>query len=279
MPSPLSTPTPTDPGDRAPGDAEAPPKWLDGPRPPEVPWETLGPEFFNTWGRPNGTVMPEHLTVYGPSGSGKTYFITYVMTVRANLRGSHAVVIATKRADPTLETAGWPIIDKWPPDYGQNQVIFWTRAGLTDEDQAEQRARVFRLLNQLWVPDSNMMVNWDELPYIVNDLGLRRVVGTYYREGRANGITNIAGAQRPADVTRYPHSEAGWTVAFKPKDQDDRKRVAEVFGNRRYYMDVLKSLDRERHQFVIKRELTGDVFISSLPATRPVLIKRENQPR
>src|SRR5882757_6664772 len=82
-----------------------------------------------------------------------------------------------------------------------------------------------------------------------------------------------------AGVTRYPHSEAGWTVSFKPKDQDDRKRIAEVFGNRRYYLDVLKSLDAERHQFVMKRELTGEVCISSLPATRPHLIKRENSPR
>lgn len=268
--SPLWTP---------PGTGRGGPKWLDGDRPPEVDWSELGPEFFDKWGRPNGEVMPEHLSVYGPSGSGKTYFVTYVLTVRANLRGSHEIVIATKKADKTLVTAGWPIIDKWPPDYGQNAVIFWSRSGLSDEETAEQRQRIDRLTNQLWVPDSNMVVAWDELPYIVADLGLRRRVITYYREGRANGITNVAAMQRPSDVTRYPHSEAGWTVAFKPKDQDDRKRVAEVFGNRRFYMDVLESLDRERHQFVIKRELTGDVFISSLPATRPHLVKRENQPR
>lgn len=270
MPSRLWTPTRT---------ARGGPQWRDGERPPEVDWAELGPEFFEKWGRPNGRVEPEALSVYGPSGSGKTYFVTFVLTERANLRGSHEVVIATKRADATLTSAGWPVITKWPPDYGQNQVIYWSKSGLSEEDQVEQRMRIARLANQLWVPDSNMVVAWDELPYVVGDLGLRRLIATYYREGRANGITNVAAMQRPSDVTRYPHSEAGWTVAFKPKDQDDRKRVAEVFGNRRYYMDVLESLDRERHQFVIKRELTGDVFISSLPAKRPHLIKRENHPR
>jgi len=270
MPSPLWTPAST---------ARGGPKWLDGDRPPEVDWGELGPEFFEAWGRPRGKIDPEAVSVYGPSGSGKTYFVTYILTERANQRGSHAVVIATKKADATLVSAGWPIVDKWPPDYGQNQVIYWSHSGLSDEEQAEQKHRIDRLTNQLWVPDSNMIVSWDELPYIVSDLGLRRRVITYYREGRGNGITNVAAMQRPSDVTRYPHSEARWTVAFRPKDQDDRKRVAEVLGNRRYYMDVLASLDNERHQFVIKRELTGQVFISSLPATRPHLIKRENHPR
>lgn len=283
-PSRLWTPTPTDRGVPLSADDlddEAPPKWLDGPRPPEVPWEELGPEFFDKWGRPNGPAKPdpEHMSVYGRSGSGKTYFITYILTVRANLRGSHAVVIATKKADATLTSAGWPIIDKWPPGYGENDVIFWAPGGLSDEEKAEQRVKVARLLNALWVPDSNMIIDFDELPYLVNDLGLRQYIVTYYREARGNGITLVAGMQRPADVTRYPHSEAGWTASFKPKDQDDRKRIAEVFGNRRYYLDVLKSLDAERHQFVLKRELTGEVCISSLPATRPHLIKRENSPR
>ena len=280
-PSRLWTPTPTDRGAPLSADEldEAPPKWLDGPRPPEVPWEQLGPEFFDKWGRPNGKPDPEHVSVYGRSGGGKTYFITYILTVRANLRGSHAVVIATKKADSTLTTAGWPIVDKWPPGYGENDVIFWAHGNLTDEGKAEQRLKIQRLLGQLWVPEANIIVDWDELPFIVEDLGLRHEVTTFYREGRALGITNVAGMQRPAGVTRYPHSEAGWTVSFKPKDQDDRKRIAEVFGNRRYYLDVLKSLDAERHQFVMKRELTGEVCISSLPATRPHLIKRENSPR
>ncbi len=48
--------------------------------------ETLGPEFFAAWGRPNGQPMAEHMSVYGPSGSGKTYFVAYVLTERARLR-------------------------------------------------------------------------------------------------------------------------------------------------------------------------------------------------
>lgn len=245
--------------------------------PEYVDWDDLGPEFFRCWGRPKpGKVDSEHLTVYGPSGSGKTFFLTYVMTERANLRGSHAVAIATKRADETLTSAGWPVIDRWPPDYGQNQVIYWTKGGLADEQKAEQKQRVARVANALWVPGSNTMVAWDELPYVCQDLGLNGMVGTYYREGRSAGITNIAALQRPSGVNRNVHSNTHWTVSFQPADEDDAKRVAEVFGHRRYFTEVLSALDREHHEFLIKRRVTGQVFRSALPPVRPQLIKREN---
>lgn len=237
--------------------------------PERVPWAQLGPEFFRAWGRPRGKIEPEHVSIYGPSGSGKTYWMAYALTERARLRGSHAVMIATKKADATLTDAGWPVIDEWPPDYGKNQVIFWARGGLGGEQQERQRERVAYILNALWRKDSNRIVAYDELPYICADLGLRRTIATYYREGRGNGITNVAVLQRPSDVPRYVHSENGWTVAFRPKDQDDRDRVAEVLGSRQLYREVLADLDRERYEFVIKRELTGEAFISALPARRP----------
>lgn len=193
----------------------------------------------------------------------------HVAMERARLRGSHVVMIATKKADATLTEAGWPVIDSWPPSYGQNQVIYWARGGLSDDQQDQQRAKLRAIMSALWVKDSNKIVCWDELPYVCSDLGLRRPVTTYYREGRGLGITNVAVMQRPTDVTRYAHSEAGWIVSFAPEDQDDRDRVAEVFGNRGFYRDVLDDLDRERHEFLIRRKLTGEAFITSLPARRP----------
>jgi hypothetical protein len=249
--------------------------------PEYVAWEDgLGDSFFQSWGYPGGVYDPEHVTVYGPSGSGKTYFVTFIMTTRANLRGTHAVVIATKKADKTLTTAGWPVIDRWPPDYGDNQVIYWTRGGLNQESRDEQRSRVVRLADTLWVPDSNIMVGWDELPYVCGDLGLNREVGTYYREGRGNGITDVAALQRPSDgVNRNVHSNTHWTGAFQPADEDDAKRVAELFGNRRYYTRVLLQLNRDKHELLLKHHLTGQCYRTSLPGTRPHLIKRENHPR
>lgn len=131
------------------------PEWV---MPEIVDWDDLGPQFFEAWGRPRGKAEPEHVTIYGPSGSGKTYCLTYLMTMRARLRGTHAVVIATKQADETLVEAGWPIIDDWPPDYGQNQVIWWARGGLSDEQKAEQKRRVAHMLATLWQRDANKLM-------------------------------------------------------------------------------------------------------------------------
>ena len=262
-PSRLWTPTATALGVRRSPEPAAPPEYVD--------WDQLGPEFFHQWGRPRGKNEPEHVSVYGPSGSGKTYCITYLLTMRARLRGTHAVVVATKKADATLTDAGWPVLDDWPPDYGQNQVIWWARGGLSDQQLAEQKAKMRHIMATLWQPQANKLVAWDELPYVCNDLGCAAQVSTYYREGRANGIGNLAALQRPAGVVRPVHSEAGWTISFKPKDQDDRDRVAEVYGNRKYYRDVLEDLDREAYEFLIKHELTGQAYRSSLPSVRPTL--------
>lgn len=238
-----------------------------------VPWQFLGPEFIRSWGRPGGRKDPEHLTVYGKSGGGKTYFVMHVLQLRAQPpphgRGSHVVAVATKRADATLTATGWPIITKWPPNYGDNQVIFWARAkGITRAHKIPQRAKVAGLMDELWQPGSNRIIYWDELTYLEQDLGLKTELATFYREGRANGITNVAVMQRPSGVTRLAHSEAGWTVAFPPKDVDDRDRVAEVLGDRARFRLVLNDLDRTRHEFLMRHDRTGEAYISHLPNPR-----------
>lgn len=231
-----------------------------------IPWEVLGPEFITVWGRPDGRFDPEHLTVYGKSGGGKTYFVAHVLKLRAQMRGSHVVVVATKKADRTLSGWGWKVTDTWPPGYGENQVIYWARAkGLSAEHRVPQRVKVKRLMDALWVPNSNIVVYWDELSYVEQALRLKTELETYYREGRANGITNVASMQRPSGVTRLAHSEAGWTVAFPPKDADDRKRVAEVLGDRARFQIVLDDLDRTKHEFLIRHDRTGESYISHLP--------------
>jgi hypothetical protein len=230
---------------------------------------------MRAWGWPNGIWEPEHLTVYGKTGGGKTYFVRYILKQRAAARGSHIVVVATKRDDKVIRGFGWPTTDKWPPNYGENQVIFWARAkGLDDKHLGPQREKVRQLLNDLWVPESNVVICFDELAYIEEVLRLRTQVRNYYREGRALGITCVAAMQRPTGVSRLSHSEAGWTVAFPPKDQDDRKRVAEVLGDRARFGLVLDDLDRTKYEFLMRHDLTGESYISRLPrsgipASRP----------
>lgn len=232
-----------------------------------VSWEELGPEFIRTWGYPRGKFEPEHLTVYGKTRSGKTYLVIHLLQWRAHVRGSHCVVLVTKKSDALLSGLGWPVRDSYPFPYGTNQGIVWIRdKGLTDESRKEQGRRVERLLGQLWRPNSNVVLYVDELPYVENSLGHRRIIETYYREGAGNGITVVSGMQRPARVSREAHSEASWTAAFRPKDADDRDRVAEVFGDRARYRIVLEDLDRHKREFLLHHDLTGESYITALPS-------------
>lgn len=232
-----------------------------------VDWRDLGPEFIAAWGRPGGRFDPEHLTVYGPSGSGKSAFAAWALRARNRMRGSHVVYVATKPADRTISSIGWPTTSQWPPSYGQTAVIYWAKAkGISAEHRGAQRTKVKALMDHLWRPHSNVVVYWDELPYVERELRLGPELATFYREGRALGITNGGNLQRPAGVSRLVHSEAGWAVAFKPRDMDDRKRVAEVFGDRVRFMAVFGQLDNQSHEFVIRHGRTGQSYISSLPA-------------
>jgi hypothetical protein len=233
-----------------------------------VDWAELGPEFIRAWGWPDGQFIPEHLTVYGKSRSGKTFFVREVLLMRAEMRGSDIVMVATKKADRTLTATGWPIIDEWPPDFGVHQSIFWAKAkGLGPEARVPQRAKVRKLMDALWTPNSNTVIYWDELTYVEVSLKLKTELETFYREGAGQGITNVASMQRPSNVTRLSHSESSWTAAFPPKDADDRDRIAEVLGDRALFRQVLAPgvLDKTKREFILRYDTTGDTYITHIP--------------
>lgn len=230
-----------------------------------VSWGELAPEFISTWGMAGGKFMPEHLAIVGPTGSGKSFFMTEILRLRAQMRGSHEVIVATKPIDDTISRLKWPIIQKWPPKYDQNQVVFWPKAGGIADREAllKQRDAIMKMLNELWHGKANTVVSFDEVAYLTNDLGLQNPLVRYWREARALGITIVASTQRPRFVPRYMWNESTWTVAFAPHDEDDAKRVAQVLGNQRFFMNILMN-ELERKEFVITRQGSREVYISKV---------------
>lgn len=216
-----------------------------------IKWSELEPEFLSTWGRPNGQVEAEHVSIVGPTGSGKSMFQAYIANARCEMRGSHCIIIATKPADKTLTKMHWPIIRKWPPPYGKHEhFILWPQAPQNAyEARRVQAEQIYEALNALWTKDSNIIVVFDEIAYIEQELKLKVIIERYWREGRSIGISIIATTQRPRNVTRYMWSEPSWIIAFRPDDEDEARRVAEIIGGRRLYTQALLSL--ERHQFII----------------------------
>jgi len=229
-----------------------------------VSWRELEPEFLNTWGRPNGRVEAEHISIVGPSGSGKSKFGTYVVSKRAEMRGSHVMVIATKPADRTLKGMGFSITRKWPPEYGKHeQFILWPKDTKNAyESRQGQAQEIYTALTDIWQENANTIVVFDEIAYVEQELGLKTIIERYWREGRSIGISLVATTQRPRNVTRYMWSEPSWVVAFRPDDEDEAKRVAEIIGGRRTYTQPL--LELKRHEFILINRREREAYVSKL---------------
>lgn len=236
-----------------------------------VPWSELAQEFAETWGRANPKdPQPEHVEVIGQNGSGKTLWMCKAVQERMIVRHTPVVICQSKPADDTVMRLGWPIITDGNIRKVQKErwSVYWPQTNATGRARKVYQADKFRdLLNSLWHPNANIIVVFDDVGYIqglVTSDGeqLNPIIEMYLREGRSSGITNVLLKQRPQGAKREMHSETPWTVAFAPKDEDDKERWAQLMGNRKAYTPIFDSLSNEKHEFVIRNSNTGAVVIS-----------------
>jgi nucleoside-triphosphatase THEP1 len=235
------------------------------PEIPKVPWSQLGPEFVTIWGRadPNDP-QPEHMEIVGMNGSGKTYFLMVILQMLMLIRDSRIILVVTKQSDKVFMKLGWPIVTEFKDLKKHKQCIYWPKTKeLGDKRDEFQELRLYELLTRLWKEDANIFIAFDEIARIESlSPRVKQLVGMYWREARSMGITIIAMKQRPQGVQRDMHSETYWTITFKPKDEDDGQRFAELLGNRKQWQMVFEQMDADNHEFVIKHTRTGIAYIS-----------------
>lgn len=229
-----------------------------------VPYSEIRLSFIRAWGYADGEFDPEHLEILGPSGSGKTYFEATILQDRVRLRDSAVVFIATKPVDKTIAMLGWPVVTNWQGVKKNRQCIFWPQTSkVGDEREAFLEAKIADLLERLWRAKAKIIVVFDEIATSESlSLKLKKLIKMYWREARSVGITLVAMKQRPQGIQRDMHSEAAWIAAFKPKDEDDAARVAQVMGGRRMWLPILMGLDREARELVLLHSVTGQAVIT-----------------
>lgn len=241
------------------------------PIPEKVPWSEVAQEFAEIWGRANPSdPQPEFMEVLGMNGSGKTLFTCKVCQERMLIRRTPCVFLQSKPADATVMRLGWPIITDGDVKKVQQErwSVFWPQTNATGRARKVYQADAFRnLLNSLWHPNSNIIIVYDDFGYIqelVTSDGepLAPIVQMFLREGRSSGITNVLVKQRAPGSRREMHSETTWKVGFATPDQDDQERVAEIFGDRKTYLPVIRSLNLDKHEFLLKNSRTGLEIIS-----------------
>lgn len=245
-----------------------------------VPWSTLAQEFAEIWGRADpGDPQPEHVEVLGMNGSGKTLWTCKAVQERMIVRHTPCVFLQSKPADATIERLGWPIITDGNTQRVKRErwSIYWPQTNATGIRRKLYQADKFRdVLNMLWKPQANTMVVFDDIGYmqqlVTSDKEpLNPLIEMYLREGRSEGITNILVKQRPQGARREMHSETTWKIAFKPVDQNDSERFAEILGNRKRWMPVFEQMDANKHEFLITHARTNSVYISWIDTPlRPV---------
>lgn len=231
---------------------------------PRAPWSAIRTSFLSAWGYPDGKFNPEHLEILGPNGSGKTYAEATFLTERVKARDSAVIFIATKPVDATISQIGWPVVDTWKEVVRHRQCVFWPRTSLHGQEwEAYMAAKIEDLLARLWKAKAKVILVFDEIATSEElSRNLKTMIKRYWREARSVGITIVAMKQRPQGIQRDMHSEAAWIAAFKPKDEDDAMRVAQVMGSRKLWLPVLERLDRDAHEFVLLHARSGDAVIT-----------------
>ncbi len=258
--------------------------------PEEVPFSALAHEFVVTeWApkpEPGKKLEGQHLEVTGQSGSGKSYCLKCILQLRALWRDSAIIYICTKADDPTvagLFELGWPRAKTFDEMRRHRQSVFWPETkGVGEDKDKDFEKLIYDLLARIWRPGSNTIVVFDEIGYVESlSARLKKLIRQYWREARALGISVVASKQRPVGVSRDQHSESRWKAVFAPADEGDMDRFAELLGQPRDWAPVLRSLDQEMHQFVLRNTVTKDAFITWIDIDvdgLPHLPEREEHP-
>lgn len=211
----------------------------------------------------------EHVSLVGATGSGKSVCGIELCKLVAKRkardgRPARVVVLADKPRDDTimrLHTRDkWPIIKKWPPNYGDEHVIVWPKGG--DPSQMHRRHRaVFLPLLEAIYQEGGTYVYIDEAAYFEDTppsgLGMRGTMSQFWRAARSNKVSMISATQRPTHVSRLMWSEPSWLFVFKVEDEEDLKRVAQLSGDKMSVWRIVPQLGG--HEFLcIRRQRGGE---------------------
>lgn len=236
------------------------------PTPERIPWPQLREEFKREH------AQGQHVSVVGPTDSGKTVLLLELVKARGERRArdsnpTRITYLAAKPRDDSLKGLPWPHIKRWPPSYGQYQVIVWPPYG-DPETAAARQSRVFRPLLKTIFAEGGQTVVIDEIAYFTDPLpdgmGLKTVIHQYLTVGRSNNISLMGATQRPRNVPRAFWSEPKWLFIFRIDDDDDLRRIREIAGKREGLVDVVSNLGD--HEFVVIRRkgTRRDLYVSKV---------------
>ena len=227
--------------------------------PPLIEWDELA-GYFVAEHR-----LGEHVAFAGPTGSGKSVLALLLLEARGQRqtvsgRPVHITVLATKPEDETLSLVPWPRrsrVEDWPPRYGEEQMIMWPARSAPMAERVKTQRRVFtQIVDEIRQPGVGRQILYiDEVAYFEDappyGLGMGPLITSILRESRSSKLSLFAATQRPTRVSRYVWSEPYWLFIFRPEDEDDLKRIAQLSGFKETVLEVVPQLGT--HEFLMLR--------------------------
>ena len=235
--------------------------------PPRVPWLTLQAKLERQW-QPG-----EHVTIVAPTGHGKTHL---ALTLAELCR--YVLVLATKRKDPLvaeLAAKGYLVTARtdeilWTETEPVNtRVVIWPQFG--DKVGARQRlvlqADALREVLDWADKTGGWTIVADETMWLTNSLGLERELNSVWHQGRTQGLSMIALAQRPSRMPRLAFSQASYLFIGKYGDKRDIDTLREIGSviPKEVIEQGIRSLSKDRHEFLYIDVVRDEIAVVVAP--------------
>jgi ABC transporter len=175
-----------------------------------------------------GWEQGEHVTLVGPTGCGKSTLIQYLLA-----RRSYVTTFATKKSDSTMDRlvrAGYKKqTGKWDGSYYDYICLWPTHASSTEETLAKQYPIFHQAIDDMY-NQGGWCMNFDEVSYMTDFLGLSRKLRWLLQQGRSSGISIVAATQRPAFIPLAFYDQPEWLIFWNDNDHTNLKRIQGLGG-------------------------------------------------
>lgn len=235
--------------------------------PPRIPWPSLQARLERDW-RPG-----EHVTIVAPTGHGKTHLgLTLAELSR------YVLVLATKRKDPLVaDLAGRgyliaPNVDAvlWAESEPVTpRVVVWPQFGekVGARERLQLQAGAIREVLDWADKTGGWTILADETMWLHDNLRLERELNTVWFQGRTQGLSLVALAQRPSRVPRLAFSQATYLFVGKYTDKRDIDTLREISSSvpRDLIERGIRALSKPAHEFLFIDTVRDEVAIVVAP--------------